>query len=302
MVKDINPVGSALANGASMAVVGDVLYVTADDGTHGEELWKSDGTATGTTIVKDIQAQPGYGPKPVVSQQAVVGDQLLFTLSMRGELWRTDGTRAGTVRIIPHGQEESAVRYRLSDSVVLGSHLYLASSEEMVHGAELWRTDGTSAGTELVVDSVPGPGSSYPYTLTVAGDSLLFADVGGLEKLTYTYLEPTAPPNRFVPPSRGEKNKRKGSLALSVTLPAAGRLEIAAGRFTKPVTLDLAAPGAASVLIEPNRAGKRKLRVKLVKARRQGGAARLKVTVTMTFTPLDGEPYAITATYRLRRG
>ena len=30
------------------------LYFSANDNAHGQELWKSDGTAAGTVMVKDI--------------------------------------------------------------------------------------------------------------------------------------------------------------------------------------------------------------------------------------------------------
>ena len=35
--------------------IGTRLFFAADDGTHGEELWASDGTADGTTLVNDIE-------------------------------------------------------------------------------------------------------------------------------------------------------------------------------------------------------------------------------------------------------
>ena len=39
---------------SSLTGVGGTLFFTADDGIHGRELWKSDGTKAGTVLVKDI--------------------------------------------------------------------------------------------------------------------------------------------------------------------------------------------------------------------------------------------------------
>ena len=56
-VKDIRP--GVLGSGPSELVTIDgVSYFTADDGSSGLELWKSDGTAGGTTGVKDTRRSP----------------------------------------------------------------------------------------------------------------------------------------------------------------------------------------------------------------------------------------------------
>ena len=52
---DINVSGSS--NPTDLVVVNDVLYFKANDGVNGVELWKTDGTAGGTQILKD--ACPG---------------------------------------------------------------------------------------------------------------------------------------------------------------------------------------------------------------------------------------------------
>src|SRR5262245_57665670 len=66
LVADINPTGDAFPNYAFQPpndyfqmVVGNLIYFSANDGTTGTELWKTDGTATGTVLVKDIR--PGSG-------------------------------------------------------------------------------------------------------------------------------------------------------------------------------------------------------------------------------------------------
>lgn len=45
-------------------------------------------------------------------------------------------------------------------------------------GAELWRTDGTVAGTQMVKDINAGASNSYPGALVSAGDKLFFSAYG----------------------------------------------------------------------------------------------------------------------------
>ena len=60
---------------SDLTAVGSTLYFTADDGTNGYELWKSDGTATGTVMVKDISGSGDSWPYYLT----VVGNTLYFT-------------------------------------------------------------------------------------------------------------------------------------------------------------------------------------------------------------------------------
>ena len=79
--------------------MGGTLFFTADDGTHGRELWRSDGSRAGTVLVKDIDPD-GNGREPYSLTGA--GGTLFFTAddgTHGQELWKSDGTRAGTVLV-----------------------------------------------------------------------------------------------------------------------------------------------------------------------------------------------------------
>jgi ELWxxDGT repeat protein len=77
-------------------VCGGNLFFTSDDGVHGNELWKTDGTTSGTVLVKDIYpGSNGSGPRYLVA----MGSNLLFAAAdgeNGTELWISDGTADGT--------------------------------------------------------------------------------------------------------------------------------------------------------------------------------------------------------------
>src|SRR5262245_5006320 len=74
LVKDINFATSA-SRPRDPVTIGDMTYFGADDGVHGLQLWKTNGTAAGTAMVKDIPA----GPRgTVLFDLTAVGDTLFF--------------------------------------------------------------------------------------------------------------------------------------------------------------------------------------------------------------------------------
>jgi ELWxxDGT repeat protein len=161
MVLDINT-NTQSTNPSQMAAVGSITYFAADDGVHGIELWRSDGTAAGTTIVKDIY--PGgftgnyggyYHASSYPSNLTNLDGTLFFTAADSAggrHLWKSDGTETGTVLV------SSSFGY-LYDLTEVNDTLFFAADGG--GGTELWRSDGTTAGTTLVKDIYPGQSLQY---------------------------------------------------------------------------------------------------------------------------------------------
>ena len=176
MVKDIYS-GTDSSYPNYLTAIGDTLFFQADDGTHGYELWKTDGTEAGTVMVKDIRSGSGSSASPF--QLTAVGGTLFFQANdgTHGiELWKSDGTVAGTVMVkdIRSGASDSSPNYLTA----IGDTLFFQAYDG-THGYELWKSDGTEANTVMVKDIRSGSGSSYPYLLTAVGNTLFFqADDG----------------------------------------------------------------------------------------------------------------------------
>src|SRR5262245_6037684 len=102
LVKDLDPSQIATnpdSNPQGFCVVNGIAYFAASGpGTTGTELWRSDGTAAGTWMVKDINlVTTSVGPVLLTE----FNGELAFTADdgINGrELWLSDGTTAGTRR------------------------------------------------------------------------------------------------------------------------------------------------------------------------------------------------------------
>ncbi len=171
---DLNP-GAGDSSPGEFTVLNGALLFSARDATTGYELWRTDGTPAGTVRLRDIR--PGAGDS-FPSELTVVGSLVFFEAndgSSGGEIWKTDGTAAGTVQAkdIRPGPASSVGQVSLPFVSFNGQLVFQAN--DGVSGEELWRSDGTAAGTVPILDINPGPADASPTLLTVVGDTLFFS-------------------------------------------------------------------------------------------------------------------------------
>src|SRR5262249_38770592 len=151
--------GPGSSNPSNLINVNGTLFFTAFSTGFGIELWKSDGTAAGTVMVRD--SNPGlFSSNP--GNLTNVGGTLFFTAGggLGAELWKSDGTAAGTVLmadLFPGTVGSNPI------SLTAFNGKLLFDGFNGVNGNELWISDGTAGGTMLVKDIFRGPfGSIYP--------------------------------------------------------------------------------------------------------------------------------------------
>jgi ELWxxDGT repeat protein len=187
MVKDIKP---GLPNPyphssypQNLTNLNGTLFFFANDGTHGNVLWESNGTATGTQLVAGVGSPQPQGDTysyPSNPYAMVNVNGILFFDGSSGanghELWRSDGTRAGT-RIVADIDPGARSSYPKGLTNINGSLFFQAT--DGVHGYELWASNGTAAGTAMVEDINVGPMGAYPHALTNVNGTLFFDATDG---------------------------------------------------------------------------------------------------------------------------
>jgi ELWxxDGT repeat protein len=158
----------------SIVALENTIYFAFDDGINGAELWKSNGTIAGTVMVRNINPSSSSSPNGF----KILNGKLLFGANdgTNGyELWSSDGTEAGTVLLKNIDSGNGAYMYLgpSNSNNILNGELYFRASDGTA-GVELWKTNGTTAGTVMVKDIYQGSSNSYPDQITVVHGKVYF--------------------------------------------------------------------------------------------------------------------------------
>jgi ELWxxDGT repeat protein len=146
------------------------------------QLWSTDGTAAGTV---PVAAPDGVIVEPVAALGRLENRALILTQD--GRLWSSDGALSGATRLpaqLPVDPNEHPERYApVIAPVSLGSSAILFRRAPGTGGPkssvlEVWRTDGTAAGT-LRLASTPFPNDFSSFLSPAVVGGRLFFRLGG---------------------------------------------------------------------------------------------------------------------------
>ncbi len=152
------------------------LFFAANFEDGRRELWKSNGTTAGTVPIKRFPplSESSFGS---MTELTPVGSRLFFVVTDEAhgrELWVSNGTTGGTrlVKDIVPGPDDAEPFNLTAVGSTLLFFRFIPSTPTTPERTELWRSDGTEAGTVRVKDL--GPESSLSTSKALLGNTLFF--------------------------------------------------------------------------------------------------------------------------------
>ena len=193
-VKDINPgtddgdpILATADSGNPRAVDLDGTLIFDAAGPDGREIWRSDGTSVGTFMIKEIAVGSIFSSTP--QWLTLMNGEVYFGADEVGPesdaLWKTDGTEAGTVKVVDLDPVPFSTSGGPSNLVNVGGTLFFLANSDQANGRELWKSDGTAAGTTMVKD-IQADLVNEATNFNAVGNRLFFAFESGAGKELWT--------------------------------------------------------------------------------------------------------------------
>jgi len=161
LLKDIFPGFSSSIRMPFFVSYNGIFYFDAENEEHGIELWRSDGTVSGTYMLKDIYqgAYSGIYSENINTcdddysnaKSYVIYNGLLYFAAYDEDdasIWRTDGTENGTVKVITLPSNRNYHANPTIMDVANGRFFFSTNTDNSYLGNHsLWSSDGTQQGT-----------------------------------------------------------------------------------------------------------------------------------------------------------
>jgi len=174
LLKDIYPGPRSFTRLADLQLVefDDAVYFRAQSSSNNTALWRSDGTSAGTvSLTHSADANNNFNPFNLVvvnnqiymnGAKAIINDQ---------ELFKSDGDQVELVKDINLGTSASSPR-----ELVAFDGTLIFRADDGINGSELWKSDGTSIGTKMIMDINPSGDSQIDYMTYVDGLVYFFTE------------------------------------------------------------------------------------------------------------------------------